>query len=132
MELVTNRTERVAPGSALRAHGRLLEIESSRPFHDRWLVFFRGVGSREEAELLRDAPLSAPALEDPEAFWVHELIGSEVRDAAGHALGTVKAVLANPASDLLELDGGGLVPVRFVTRREPGQVVVDLPSGLLD
>lgn len=132
MELVTNRTERLEPGSVLRAHERLLEVESSRPFHDRWLVSFRGIGSREEAELLREAPLSAAALEDPEALWVHELIGSEVRDAAGRLLGIVKAVVANPASDLLELEDGGLIPVRFVTGRGSGQVIVDLPSGLLD
>ena len=42
-------------------------------------------------------------------------------------------VEANPASDLLSLDGGGLIPLRFVTSSEPGvRVVVDIPDGLLD
>ena len=35
-------------------------------------------------------------------------------DTDGHELGTVTAVEANPASDLLVLDGGGLIPLRFV------------------
>ena len=40
---------------------------------------------------------------------------------------------ANPASDLLVLAGGGLIPLRFVTGSEPGvRVTVDIPDGLLD
>jgi hypothetical protein len=47
-------------------------------------------------------------------------------------LGTVTAVVANPVSDLLELDGGGLVPLRCVVDHGPGRIVVDIPAGLLD
>jgi ribosomal 30S subunit maturation factor RimM len=65
---------------------------------------------------------------------VHELIGALVRDQAGTELGTVGAVEANPASDLLVLEGGGLIPLRFVTERDEvsGTLVVDIPEGLLD
>ena len=63
---------------------------------------------------------------------MHDLIGSEVRDRAGVRIGTVEAVQANPAHELLVLDSGALVPVVFVVDREPGVVVVDLPEGLLD
>ena len=78
------------------------------------------------------AVLSAPPLDDPAALWVHELVGAEVVDTAGLPLGTVDAVQANPASDLLVLAGGGLVPLRFVVAHEPGRVTVDPPPGLLD
>ncbi len=48
-------------------------------------------------------------------------------------LGIVEAVQANPASDLLVLEDGGLVPLRFVVRSDPGvSVTVDVPDGLLD
>ena len=48
-------------------------------------------------------------------------------------LGTVVSVEANPASDLLVLDGGALIPLRFVVGNEPGvRVTVDVPDGLLD
>ena len=77
--------------------------------------------------MLRGRPL-----EDEEAWWVHELIGSEVLDTDGVRLGTVRAVVANPASDLLELEGGALVPLRFVVERSPGRVVLDAPPGLVD
>ena len=51
---------------------------------------------------------------------------------AGRELGPVLAVEANPASDLLVLDGDVLVPITFVVERGPGFVVVDPPEGLLD
>jgi 16S rRNA processing protein RimM len=65
-------------------------------------------------------------------LWVHELIGAAVRDTAGHDLGLVTAVEANPASDLLVLDGERLLPLRFVTAREQGVLVVEVPDGLWD
>ena len=45
-------------------------------------------------------------------------------------LGTVIAVEANPASDLLVLDGDRLIPLVFVVSHAPGLVVVDPPDGL--
>ncbi|MGD0321900.1 MAG: ribosome maturation factor RimM [Acidimicrobiales bacterium] len=129
--LVTNRPERLEPGSLLYASGRELRIHSARRFSGRWLVRFEGVDDLEAAVCLRGVPLLARPLSDPEALWVHELIGSVVRSVAGDELGTVSSVLANPASDLLELEGGGLVPVRFVVEHGPNGVVVDVPHGLL-
>jgi 16S rRNA processing protein RimM len=56
-----------------------------------------------------------------------------VVDVDGVELGTVSGVEANPASDLLVLSGGGLIPLTFVTGSEPGvRVTVDIPDGLLD
>lgn len=130
--LVTNRIERLAPGSRLWAGDRCLEVVRSSPHQGRHIVAFAGVGTREEAESLRGAALSAPPLEDPDALWAHHLVGAQVRDQEGHLLGQVTALQANPASDLLVLDGGGLVPLRFVVGHREGQVVVDPPAGLLD
>jgi 16S rRNA processing protein RimM len=63
---------------------------------------------------------------------VHELIGARVVDTAGVALGTVVAVEANPAHDLLVLDCGVLVPMPFVAERRDDAIVVNVPEGLLD
>ena len=65
---------------------------------------------------------------------MHELVGATVRDAAGAELGRIAAVEANPASDLLVLESGGLIPVRFVTQhdRAARTVDVDIPEGLLE
>jgi 16S rRNA processing protein RimM len=130
--LVSNRPERVVVGSTFLTDDGELRIEASRPFTDKWLMTFAGVDSRERAEGLRGTVLRGRPLEDTEAWWVHELIGAEVLDLEGARLGIVAGVLANPASDLLELDGGALVPLRFVVERGAGRVVVDAPAGLLD
>ena len=55
-----------------------------------------------------------------------------VTASGGDAVGTCVAVGANPASDLLELDSGALVPVVFVVDRAAGRVTIDPPEGLLD
>ena len=109
---------------------------ASRPMgrDDRYLVQFEGVTDRDGAERLRGADLEAEPVEVPGTLWVHELIGAQVRDAAGAVLGLVASVEANPASDLLVLESGGLIPVRFVTGHDAqaGTVEVDIPDGLLE
>lgn len=132
VELVSNRRERLEPGSLLYTEDRALRVASARPFKKRWLVRFDGVSDLDAAERLRDRHLLARPLPDPGALWVHELIGSEVRSVSGEHLGTISAVVANPASDLLELDDGGLVPVRFVVDHTDGVVVAEVPAGLLE
>lgn len=132
VELFTNRTERLAPGTVLESDRGPLQVVRSSAHHHRWIVAFAGVGDHAGADALRDVVLSAEAIDDPDALWVHELVGAEVVDAAGTVHGTVVAVEANPASDLLVLDGGALVPLRFVVSSDPGRVVVDPPAGLLD
>lgn len=133
VELVTDRTERLEPGSVLSSDTGTLVVRSCRPLGGRYLVHFEGVTSRTEAERLRGRSLRAAPLSVPEALWVHELIGSEVVTTAGRRLGPVEAVEANPASDLLVLPGGVLVPLRFVVARRPGgELTVEIPDGLLE
>jgi len=134
VSLTTNRDERVAAGSVLgTADGRQLVVERSAPLRGRHIVTFASVRGIEGAEELRGTELFAEPLCDPDALWVHDLIGSTVVDSAGQVLGTVDAVEANPASDLLVLSGGGLIPLRFVNGSEPGvRVTVEIPDGLLD
>ena len=93
---------------------------------------FAGYVTRDETETLRGVVLRAEALEDGDELWVHELIGSRVLEADGTERGTVTAVEANPASDLLVLDSGALVPLSFVVGTEAGRIVVDVPPGLFE
>ncbi len=112
-----------------------LRVVSSKPFgRDRFIVQFEDVTDRGAAERLHGVDLEAEPVEVPGTLWVHELVGATVHDAAGTALGRVAAVEANPASDLLVLDSGGLIPIRFVTAHDAsaGTVAVDIPDGLLD
>lgn len=134
VDLVTNRPEqRLAPGCVLTTDRGSLEVDASRPHQGRWIVSFAGVTDRNGAEALRGAVLSAEPLDEEGALWVHELVGAEVVDTGGRSFGLVEAVEANPASDLLVLAGGHLVPLAFVVARRPdGGVVIDPPAGLFD
>ena len=132
VELTTNRSERVAAGSVLDASGTPLRIVRSAPHQARWIVAFEGVDDRDAADGLRGEVLRAEPLDDADALWVHELIGSRVQHVDGRVVGEVVSVEANPASDLLVLDSGALVPLRFVMSHEPGLLTVDPPPGLLE
>lgn len=131
--LVTDRLERLAPGSVLDANGRTLTVTASRSHQRNHIVSFDGVSDRGAAEALQGTTLCAPAIDDPEELWVHQLIGAPVITADGADVGVVDAVEANPASDILVLDSGALVPVAFVVeQRDDSTVVIDPPEGLFD
>jgi 16S rRNA processing protein RimM len=145
VEAVSNRPERFAAGAVLYAGERTMPIRRAtvqggpdpvgRVSLARWIVSFEGVDDRNQAERLRDTVLSGDPLDredDPDELWVHELVGSDLVDPAGRLLGRVAAVEANPASDLLVLESGHLVPMVFVVEAGDGRVVVDPPAGLLD
>ncbi len=132
--LSTNRTERLNCGAELFAGSRPLKVRKSRPVdaEGRHIVAFEGVGDRNAAEGLRSLKLYADALEDADELWVHDLVGAEVLETDGTFRGRVEAVQANPASDLLLLDTGALVPLVFVMSAVEGRIEVDVPSGLFD
>ena len=81
VDLVTNRTERLDPGTVLTTPtGLQLVVESSQPFVKRWIVSFQGVSDREAADRLRGKILLAEPVDDPDALWVDELVGSVAED----------------------------------------------------
>ena len=132
VDLLTDREERVAVGSRLVARDDTLEVVAARPSNGRWLVMFAGVSDRTQAERLTGVQLLAAPIEDPDALWVHELIGSRVIETGGVERGRCVSVHANPAHDLLELESGALVPVTFVVSCVDGVTTVDVPDGLFD
>ena len=132
VDLITDRAERLDPGSALLANGTWLTVASSKPRQGRWLVSFEQLTDRAGAERFTSARLYAAPVDDPDALWVHDLVGATVRTVAGVDVGRCVSVVANPASDLLELGDGTLVPARFVTEASSGVITIDPPAGLLD
>jgi 16S rRNA processing protein RimM len=132
VDLLTDRNERLAPGARLWAGVGWLTVVRSKPQGQRFLVVFDGVDSREGAGALARTTLYAEPIDDPAALWVHELVGVEVATPDGVRHGRCVSIVANPASDLIELDGGTLIPTVFVTGLADGVVTVDVPDGLLD
>ncbi len=143
VDLTSDRTERVRPGSVLRASvppsgpdgpdALDLRVRSARPHLGRWLVTFEGRSDRSSVEHLRGRTLFGPPLEVEGVMWVHELVGTTVRTVDGRRRGVVESVESNPAADLLVLDSGALVPVVFVVEGpSDGEVVVEVPDGLFE
>ena len=133
VQLTTDRADRLAPGATLFAAGRTIEVVASRSAgNGRMIARFDAFVDRSEAERVTNAELFAAPVDDPDALWVHEMIGLPVIDQDGVERGTCTAVLANPAADLLELDTGALVPSNFVTAIVDGRIDVDVPEGLFE
>ncbi len=143
VSLVTTETSRLDAGSRLHTPDAELTVTRASRHGRQWIVTFAGVTSRESAEALAGQVLTAePRMGDPDedgeaVLWVHELVGARVVDADGVDRGPVVAVVANPASDLLELASGSLVPLRFVvggveSTADGRRVRVDPPAGLFD
>ena len=111
---LTEVESRFRPGSVLRVGPggeRVLTVGSVRgPHHGRLLVRFREVSGRDEAEALRGLPLlvesdETPPLSEADRFWVHEIVGLEVRTDDGRLLGRVREVLHNAANDVWVVEG---------------------------
>lgn len=139
--------ERFAPGAVLRTdpagRGPLTVAEQSLG-GGRLVLHFAGIDDRTAAESLRGVHLvvgaqDRPGLDDPDEFYVTDLVGLTARTPAGGELGPVRDVVQIAAADYLVLDVGGterLVP--FVAAIVPevdvtaGVVVVDPPDGLFE
>ena len=102
-----------------------------------------GITTKEQADALRGIRLFVPRARLPtlpdDEFYHTDLIGLQVADTGGTALGRVKAVLNHGAGDLLEIHGPGLkatVLLPFTQQVVPtvdlaqGRIVVDPPEGL--
>jgi 16S rRNA processing protein RimM len=145
-----NVEDRFSPDSVLHVAARdpqapsTLTVVAARRHGDRLLVTVAGVDSREAADALRSALLSAPPLTeapaDPDEFHDHQLEGLTAVLTDGTVVGTVTEVLHGAGGELLALalPAGGEALVPFVTAIVPevdlagGRVVLDPPEGLLE
>lgn len=108
-------------------------IQRARADRGHWILQLEGVGDRDAAEALRGVLLECPdtALKrgDPDAFYVHELIGLRVETVDGRDLGRIVDVLTTGANDVYVVrgeHGEALIPAI-------GQVIsaVDVRAGLM-
>ena len=133
VQLLSDDPARLAPGTVVRTRTGELTVETARvASNGRRVVKFRQILDRTAAERFANEPLYAEPLDDPDALWAHELIGARVVETDGTDRGECVAVLANPASDILEFDSGALVPSVFVVSNVDGVITVDVPDGLFD
>jgi 16S rRNA processing protein RimM len=123
--------------------GRFFDVSITRQIKNGFSARLSGVTSKEDADAMRGTRLYAdraqlPTLEDDE-YYHADLIGLDVLDTGGSALGKVKAVLNHGASDLLEISTSGQtasVLLPFTVSAVPtvdlalGRIIADPPDGL--
>ncbi|NBV26559.1 MAG: 16S rRNA processing protein RimM [Actinobacteria bacterium] len=135
VRLTADIPERVTPGSVFQTTRGPLTIERSKPFQQGYIIAFAGIADRNEAELLRGLLLKAEPLDldDDDVIWIDDLFNAVVVSTDGIERGRVIEVEENPASDLLVLDSGALIPLTFVVEVEPNErIVVEAPEGLFE
>jgi 16S rRNA processing protein RimM len=133
VDLWSDRVERLDAGSVLETDRGPLTVVSTIAHQQRFLVTFEEIAGRNDAESWRGVILRATPLDDDDVLWIHELFNARVLSADGTYRGTVIAVEENPASDILVLDTGSLVPLTFVLSVEPNTtIVIDTPEGLFE
>ena len=129
----------------LMHHGeviRTLEVESYRFFNGRYVIKFRGINSRNDAEALRDKELAIPGQEVGELptdhFFIHDLVGMMVYTKEGTQVGIVCNVMKTGGVDLLEVGEEGKILIPFVdpickeVDLEARRIIIDPPEGLLN
>ncbi len=133
VDLWSDRVERLAPGVTLTSERGPLVVTYAAAHQARFIVSFDRINSREEADRWRGVVLSAPRIHDESVIWIDQLYGAQVVDRQGVLRGVVVDVEANPASDLMVLDSGALVPLTFVVTLEANsRVEIDAPEGLFE
>lgn len=139
--------ERFAEGSLLVVEqaGLTVErrIESVRFQQGRPIVKLAGVETMNDAEALAGAelklPASALAALPANTYYRHDLVGCEVKDTRGHAIGRVTGVEGPMERSRLVVEsdrGELLIPmvegIVVGVDLDARSIVVDLPQGLIE
>jgi 16S rRNA processing protein RimM len=134
--LSSDREGRLDVGTVLFTDRGPLTVARSAPHQGAFIVKFAEIADRTAAESWRQTPLRAEKIasdDDDDVIWIDELFDAEVFLVTGERVGVVVSVEENPASDLLVLDNGALVPLTFVTEvRANERIEIDPPAGLFD
>lgn len=110
---------------------------------DRAIVKFEEIDTFEDAKELQSCKLYLPLTVLPDLgegkFYFHEIIGYSVLDKQHGALGTVSNIYSAGPNELLAVEyqeNEILIPLQdeivLEVNKEKGEIMVDLPDGLLD
>lgn len=120
--VVERASDRLAKGMAVWIEGERAEIVGAKRVGGGRLAI------RLDRPVERGALLQVPRGElpppEPDEYYIFQLVGLDVVEDGGRALGKVKDVQVYPANDVLELEGGLLLPLV-----ESCVLEVDLAAG---
>ncbi len=121
-------------GSLVAGDGRSFEIKHVRPQKDEFLCVLNNIGDRNAAEALRGTELfvlreKLPPLNEGEIYLSD--VQGKLAVAEGKTLGSIIGFQNFGAGELMELEGGMLVPVSFIASVAE-VVMLELPDSYLD
>ena len=115
VEAASDDPERFAPGASVLLGGRPAEVVEQKRAGGRLVI-------RLDRTAERGSELQIPRSELPEpesgSYYVFQLVGLEVTEDDGRALGKVTDVAPGVANDVLELDSGVALPLVEACVRE--------------
>ena len=121
VEGASEAPERFAKGAVLLVDGEPASVVESKVSGGRPVIRLDRAVERGTALEIPRAELPSP---DEDSYYVFQLVGLEVEEQGGRALGRVAEVTPGVANDVLELDTGLLLPLVGECVRE-----VDLEAG---
>ena len=108
VEHASDDAGRFAVGAELFAGDAAVRVEESKRSGGRLVVKLDRPVERGTELRVPSSSLPPP---EPDSFYVFQLVGLEVVEEGGRALGKVKDVANYAANDVLELDSGTLLPL---------------------
>lgn len=143
VEVYTDHPDRFLPGNLVYLDGEATGILMVRDHKAGYVVGLNSVTDRRSAEALRGHALTVPSSELPilpeGTFFYFDVIGMNVVQTDGFALGKIKEILSTGGSDVYVIEGAPkdlLVPAvpEFIVDvdTERGVMTVSLPEGYLD
>jgi 16S rRNA processing protein RimM len=138
---LTDFPQRFDAGSRLWLNGQEWVVERGRWAGRGGVILkLRGLETRNDAETLRNAEFTVPeatALEQEGVYYLHDIVGLPVFDAAGKALGKLEQVFNSGSTDVYVIRGERgelLLPALddVITQVDiaGGRIVVDVPEGI--
>jgi 16S rRNA processing protein RimM len=123
VEAASEESERFVEGAVLWIDDEPAQVVAVKRSGGRPVIRLdRSVARGARLEVPRD---ELPPLEEG-SYYVYQLVGLAVVEESGRELGVVRDVLPGVANDVLELDGGRLLPMAETCVRE-----IDLDAGTI-
>jgi 16S rRNA processing protein RimM len=137
---LTDFPERFEAGSRLWLNGEERTVQRGRWAGRSVILKLRGLDTRNEAETLRGAELTVPepaTLDEAGVYYLHDIIGLAVVDAAGAPLGRLADVFSTGSTDVYVVRGEAgelLLPALddVITDIDltTGRITAEVPEGI--
>ncbi len=116
------------------SNGQQISIILKNPIGRFMLAAIKGVNTREDADKLKGVELainaaSLPAIEEPDTFYPHQLVGLKALNEAGEEIGRVLGVPDYGAGGLLEIQPLDASPAYLVPFSNDFVPTVDIAAG---